>query len=284
METATRAPTTRARYIPRGRNQLHTIFERHLDEFCDVYDERYGAKYGMFRLERIREIGERFLTCGDYRLGVARIRCTNPGCGHDYFRPFSCKGFYLCPSCSQKRTLLFAEHLTNEVLLDLPHRQFVFTMPKALRPFFRHDRRLFAEVSRLIYTIIAEFYNAAAGKPLVTGIVTAFQSFGDLLRWNAHFHSLVVEGGFDEDGTFIPVPLSGLDQMTEVFRRRLIWLLVEKGLLSEEFARDLLSWRNSGFGYEPFKGKVLLRKMCTCSMRWTSWPSSRSMCRPGGCS
>ena len=108
----------------------------------------------MFRLERIREIGERFLTCGDYRLGVARIRCDNPGCGHDYFRPFSCKGFYLCPSCSQKRTLLFAEHLTNEVLLDLPHRQFVFTMPKVLCPFLRHHRRLFAELSRLIWLLV----------------------------------------------------------------------------------------------------------------------------------
>ncbi|TVQ19961.1 MAG: hypothetical protein EA382_15780 [Spirochaetaceae bacterium] len=47
---------------------------------------------------------------------------------------------FVLGSCSQKRTLLFAEHLRNEVLLDLPHRQFVFTMPKALRPFFRHDR------------------------------------------------------------------------------------------------------------------------------------------------
>jgi hypothetical protein len=36
-------------------------------------------------------------------------------------------------------------------------------MPKALRAFFRHDRRLFAEVSRLIYTIISEVYAAAAG-------------------------------------------------------------------------------------------------------------------------
>ncbi len=76
--------------------------------------------------------------------------------------------------------------------------------------------------------------------------------------------------------------------MTEVFRCRLIWLLVEKELLAEDFARNLLSWRNSGFSidnsvhltdakskeslaeyiarpplslkkvrYEPFKGKVL---------------------------
>jgi hypothetical protein len=40
--------------------------------------------------------------------------CTNAGCGHEYFRPFSCKGFYLRPACSQKRTLLFTEHLTND--------------------------------------------------------------------------------------------------------------------------------------------------------------------------
>ncbi|MDA3851909.1 MAG: transposase zinc-binding domain-containing protein, partial [Spirochaetaceae bacterium] len=71
---------------------------------------------------------------------------------HDYFRPFSCKGFYLCPSCSQKRTVLMAEHLTEEVLLRLPHRQFVFTVPKALRIFFRNNRKLFADISRLIFS------------------------------------------------------------------------------------------------------------------------------------
>ncbi|MEE8442050.1 MAG: transposase [Spirochaetia bacterium] len=105
---------------------------------------------------------------------------------------------------------------------------------------------------------------------------------------NPHFHALVLEGGFDAEGTFVSVPFSGLQAMTEVFRRRVIYLLVEKQLLSEDFARNLLSWRNSGFGidnsvrandvrtqeslaqyisrppvslkkirYEPFKGRVL---------------------------
>ncbi|MFP4378140.1 MAG: hypothetical protein ACLFP4_13940, partial [Spirochaetales bacterium] len=55
---------------------------------------------------------------------------------------------------NSERTILFADHLINEVLLKIPHRQFVFTLPKVLRPFFHHDRRLFAEVSRLIYRII----------------------------------------------------------------------------------------------------------------------------------
>ena len=289
MSTAISVATTaRNQYVPRGRNELHTIFERHFGDFCAQYDEKYAATYGRYRLERIQQIGQRFCTCGDYLQGVARIRCTNPECGHDYFRPFSCKGFYLCPSCSRKRTILFAEHLTNEVLLKPPHRQFVFTMPKALRPFFRHDRRLFADVSRLIYRILAEFYQEASGRPLLTGTVITHQTFGDQLRFNPHFHAIVLEGGFDEEGTFFYIPFSGLQSMMELFRRRVIKLLVQRELLNEDFARNLLSWKHSGFSidnsvrildesaqeslaeyiarpalslgkirYEPFKGKVL---------------------------
>jgi hypothetical protein len=223
------------RYVPRGRNELHTIFERHFADFCEQYDENFAATYGIFRLERIQKLGERFSTCGDYLQGIARIRCTNPECGHDYFRPFSCKGFYLCPSCSRKRTLLFAEHLTDEVLLNLPHRQFVFTIPKALRPFFRHDRLLFAEVSRLIYRLLGEFYDEAAGRSLLTGIVVAHQTFGDMLRWNPHFHAIVLEGGFDDEGTFFYIPFASLQPMVEIFRRRVIKLLVERELLNSDF-------------------------------------------------
>ncbi|MFO7781129.1 MAG: hypothetical protein R6W94_05825 [Spirochaetia bacterium] len=43
---------------------------------------------------------------------------------------------------------------------------------------------LFAEVSRLIYRILHEFYHEAAGRTLLTGMVIAHQTFGDMLRWN----------------------------------------------------------------------------------------------------
>ena len=68
-------------YVPSGRNDLHTIFQRPIADFCDRYDGQYAATYGRYRLERIQQIGERFCTCGDYLQGVARIRCTNPECG-----------------------------------------------------------------------------------------------------------------------------------------------------------------------------------------------------------
>ncbi len=91
-------------------------------------------------------------------------------------RPFSCRGFHplggplhrLCPSCSQKRSLLFAEYLDEQLLFALPHRQLVFTLPKALQVFLRYDPRLFGQIFRLIFSLIAQFYSAAADRPLST--------------------------------------------------------------------------------------------------------------------
>jgi hypothetical protein len=155
---------------------------------------------------RIADCVDKFLECGDYSQGMARIKCNNDDCGYEYFRPFSCKQWYLCPSCHQKRLLLFSERMTQETLLKLPHRQFVFTVPKALRPFFRHDKKLFAEVSRLISIILTKYYSAAAGKELDTGIVSAFQTYGDMLRFNPHWHCIVLDGGIDENGYFYHAP------------------------------------------------------------------------------
>ena len=58
---------------------------------------------------------------------------------------------------------------------------------------------------------------------------------------------IVLEGGFDGEGTFVYIPFSGLQSMVEVLRRRVIKLLVERGMLNEQFTRNLLSWRHSGF-------------------------------------
>ena len=60
-----------------------------------------------------------------------------------------------------------------------------------------------------------------------------------MLRFNPHFHAIVLEGGFDNEGTFFYIPFSGLQAMVEVFRRRVIKLLVARELLNEDFAQNL---------------------------------------------
>ena len=135
-----------------------------------------------------------------------------------------------------------------------------------------HDRRLFSDVSRLIYSIITEFYAEAAARPLLTALIVAhlryfaqqntlrtphirhYQTFGDLLRagrpQDPHFHAIVLEGGFDNEGTVFYVGFSGLQSMVEIFQHRVIELLVDRGLLNEDFARNLLSWKRSGFSID----------------------------------
>jgi len=133
-------------YVPREQNVIQKIFQDHFLDFEQQYDDHYAKHYGKYRIIRIKEAVEKFLECGDYSKGVTRIKCINPDCKYEYFRPFSCKRWYLCPSCNQKRLQLFAEHLSENVLLKLPHRQFVFTVHKLLRIYFKNDRepRLFA--------------------------------------------------------------------------------------------------------------------------------------------
>ena len=111
-------------------------------------------------------------------------------------------------------SLLFGEYMNEQLLLRLPHRQFVFTpwsghrtdLPKVLRVFLRDDRRLHAEISRLIYGLVREFCTEAAGMPIRTAAVVVFQSEGEFSRWNPHWHSLGLQGGFDPEGRFVHVP------------------------------------------------------------------------------
>ena len=107
-------------YIQKGPGLLNTILKNHFVDFSQSYEDKYQEKYGAYRLERISNFVENYLSCGDYSKGIARIQCTNPECQYEIFRPFSCKKFYLCPSCSQKRAILFGEHISNEVMLKLP--------------------------------------------------------------------------------------------------------------------------------------------------------------------
>jgi hypothetical protein len=97
---------------------------------------------------------EKFLGCGDLKEGFARVRC--PTCRYEFFVAFSGRRRCLCPSCHQKPALLMAEHVARDVCASVPHRQFVFTIPKRLRLFFRFERRLLAELPRLAWQTVLD--------------------------------------------------------------------------------------------------------------------------------
>jgi len=60
------------------------------------------------------------------------IRC--PDCAEEYLLAFSCKTRELCPSCAANRSAATAALLAEDVLEEVAHAQWVFVIPKMLRP------------------------------------------------------------------------------------------------------------------------------------------------------
>jgi ribosomal protein S27E len=121
------------------------VLFHHFERFVVEYEARFEREYGYFR-PVVREVVDRYLDCGNPRAGFARIRC--PDCHGEHLLTFSCKTRGFCPSCHAKRLEEWGEWMRETLLLDVLHRQVVFTIPKTLRIFFKFRRKLLGELCR----------------------------------------------------------------------------------------------------------------------------------------
>jgi hypothetical protein len=137
--------------------------------------------------------------------------------------------------------------MREELLLNVPHRQVVFTIPRMLRPFFKYKRRLLGDLCRSDLRSLTRYFAALAGSELMPGVIAAVQTFGNRMNLHPHLHFLVTEGGVDEAGLFHKLPRIDDSRLTELFAREVLGFLVHKELLSPEWAERLLSWRHTGF-------------------------------------
>ncbi len=237
-------------YRPRQplESNLHHLVRQHWDEFRAVYADRYARKCGHWRPIYDKTV-RHFLKCGDLHHGFARVRC--PDCRHEFFVAFSCKQRCICPSCSQKRTLLFGMHIADDVCLTVPHRQFVWTIPKRLRIFFRYHRDLLRELPRLAWQSIQTVYHALLGDEAAPGGILAVQTFGQLLHFHPHIHGLVTNGAFTSDGRFLHLPLNlGHEPFLKVWKNSVFSLLLDAGRIDSSVVKQIRSWRHSGFSVD----------------------------------
>ena len=61
-------------YRQRGTSSLQRLFRAHFPDLHAHYEADFAKRLGRFRLERISSAVQRFLDCGDYTKGIARIR------------------------------------------------------------------------------------------------------------------------------------------------------------------------------------------------------------------
>lgn len=235
-------------YCPRNpkASDFYACVEDNFEELERVYDERYSKQHGFWR-PIIPPVIHKFLDCGDVRHGFARLRCGE--CRSEFLLAFSCKRRYFCPSCHQKRVVLFAERVEQEVLEKVPIRQYVVTIPKMLRVFFKHDRKLLGLLSQCFYQTLKQFLKEASpGTQAVPGMILSMQTYGDdLVRFHPHLHCLAADGLFLPGGSFLPVPAPDPELLMQAFRHRLLKTLLGRGIIAEPMVELLLSWRHPGF-------------------------------------
>jgi hypothetical protein len=225
---------------------LYRLVRAHVADVHDEWEERFEGRYGFWRGSTDKAVGA-YLDCGILENGFARVRCG--ACRAEFLVAFSCKGRGLCPSCAAKRAAALATFLREDVLADVGHAQWVFSVPKMLRLYFLYHRALLGRLCRAAYRTAQEMIGAAsfAADVVTPGMIAVVQTFGDHLNWQPHVHALVTRGGWDREGQWTPVPFVDGEAAALVFRHKVFSFLQAEGLLSEERTRLLLSWRHSGF-------------------------------------
>jgi len=242
-ESGVRAPAPEPPGYERRRPEetdLHRILSAWLPPFLERAETAGGLP--AFVVDAL----ESYLECGVLEHGFARIRC--PVCQDDLLVGFSCGGRGLCPSCCGRRMADCAAHLVDRVIPRVPVRQWVLTLPFALRPMLAFDAQLASEVGARFVQTVGAFYEAEARRhgrhadtPVRFGAVTAQQRAGSALNLNLHYHSLLLDGVYHRRNPDGPVVFRAQPELTDdqvrgvlhTFRHALAKLLNHRGLADE---------------------------------------------------
>src|SRR5512134_2836332 len=140
-----RSPDEGRPYTPRRPEEsvLYQVVAEQLETFLARAEQR-GRRVPRFVERELRD----FLDCGILAHGFLRVHCD--ACGRDRLVAFSCKGRGVCPSCGGRRMADTAAHLVDRVLPRVPVRQWVLTVPFALRYRLAYDSGLTAAVLQIL--------------------------------------------------------------------------------------------------------------------------------------
>jgi len=142
----------------------------------------------------------------------------------------------------------FGEWLCEKVLKYVPHRQWVFSIPKRLRIYFMFDRKLLAKLSQCAWKVLSTYLKQRTGDDdAAPGAAIAVQSFGDFLKYNPHLHLLATDGCFDSNSGFLVDTDPRADDLHDLFRYEVFKLLKSEGKITDGVIDNMMNWRHSGF-------------------------------------
>jgi len=189
----------------RRRPEETTLYQCIIENINTVFQnlESDGRNFPAY----VRKEFDSYLDCGILAKGFLRAKCSS--CGHEKLVAFSCKKRGFCPSCGGRRMSEGAAHLVDNVIPEVPIRQWVLSFPYHLRYLFAYQKKALHHSLQIMLRVISRYYikkgeqqHGFKGK---TGAITLIQRFGGHLNLNPHFHVIFLDGVYDEEGNFFRV-------------------------------------------------------------------------------
>jgi len=200
--------------------------------------------------QHVEDEFEAYLKCGLLEHGFLRVKCD--ACQAEKLVAFSCKRRGFCPSCGARRMAETAALLVDDVLPQQPVRQWVLSLPFALRYLLATRPEVVTQVLGIVYRAISAHLIRKAGltrASAMTGTVTLIQRFGSALNLNVHFHLLVLDGVYRREGEgrlrFVPVPAPSTEELKDLVQRiaeRIGRSLERSGLITRDIENAYLAF------------------------------------------
>src|SRR2546426_6861046 len=222
-------------YRPRNPEDslLYRTIAAHLETFLARQQER-GREVPQFIEREMRA----YLSCGVLACGFLRLKCES--CGKERLLPLSCKGRSVCPSCCGRRMADTAAHLVDRVFPHVPARQWVLSLPFALRYRLAYDAEMVTAVLGVFIRALFGLYRRMARDYGIDqsqcGAVTFAQRFGSAANLHLHFHVIAMDGvyapGLDGKPEFFALrpPENGeVRELAQLLAKRIPALLTRRG-------------------------------------------------------
>lgn len=163
-----------------------------------ILDEAYPTYAAAHRLpKRIHKAARALRGCRTGALGQHHVVCR---AGHPIdVRPNSCR-HRACPQCGWNKSAQWLEQWATR-LLPTAHFHVIFTIPPALHPLWRWNRRQFSTAFfRAASAALLQLLGQARHLGVRPGVLMGLHTWGSALPVHPHVHALVTAGGVDPDG------------------------------------------------------------------------------------
>lgn len=245
LSNVKQSPFKYERHQPEG-TLLYKIIEEHYPLFVS-----HLAEQGRVLPTYVQQEFEDYLKCGRLEYGFFRVYCQQ--CKHERMVAFSCKHRGFCPSCCAKRMVESSALLVDSILPRQPIRQWVLSIPYALRFLFASQPQVMGKALGIVYRAISGYMIKKAGltrQKARTGAVTLIQRFGSALNLNVHFHMLFLDGVYvdaadkRDDQRFVSLThhqASDIIKLTHKISLRLARYLERAGLIEQDAENSYLT-------------------------------------------